>query len=79
MDGYLVNVTNTRTNTVMTTQIADNYFVAATANLSFDNVVEVGDRIEVLVTDLYGDIASETYSLIVSPRKHRKCYDVYKS
>ena len=67
LDGYLVNVTNTRTNTVMTTQIGDNYFAAATANLSFDNVVEVGDRIEVLVTDLYGDIASETYSLIVSP------------
>ena len=67
LDGYSVNVTNTRTKTVMTTHIEDNYFAAATADLSFNNVVEVGDRIEVLFTDLYGDIASETYSFIVSP------------
>lgn len=68
LDGYLVIVKNTRTNTVMTTQLEDNYFVAATADLSFYNVVEVGDRIEVLVTDSNGDIASETYSFIVTPK-----------
>jgi hypothetical protein len=51
----------------MITHIEDNYFAAATADLSFNNIVEVGDRIEVMVTDLYGDIVSETYSFIVSP------------
>lgn len=68
LDGYSVNVTNTRTKTVMITHIEDNYFATATADLSFNNIVEVGDRIEVLVTDSYGDIASETYSFIVTPK-----------
>jgi len=66
LDGYYVNVKNTRTNTVITTQIEDDYFAAATADLSFNNVVEVGDRIDVMVTNSIGEIASETYSFIVS-------------
>ena len=66
LDGYLVNVRNTRTNTVITTQIEDDYFAAATADLSFNNVVEVGDRIDIKVTNSIGEIASETYSFIVS-------------
>ncbi|RKU30769.1 hypothetical protein C6497_03570 [Candidatus Poribacteria bacterium] len=66
LDGFLVNVKNTRTNTVITTQIEDEYFAAATADLSFKNVVEVGDRIDVMVTNSLGEIASETYSFTVS-------------
>ena len=66
LDGYFVNVKNTRTKTVMTTQVEDDYFAAATADLSFNNVVEIGDRIDVMVTNAIGEIVSETYSFTVS-------------
>ena len=64
--GYTVNVRNLRTNTVMTSQARRNYFAAATADLSYRSVVEVGDRIEITVTDTSGNIVSERYSFTVN-------------
>ena len=66
-DDYLVTVRNLRTNTVMTTQVRDNYFAAATADLSYRSVVQVGDALELTVTDTYGNIASEKFSFTVTP------------
>ncbi len=66
-DGYLISVRNTRTNTLMTAQVSDNYFAAATADLSYRSVVQVGDTLEVTVTDTNGNVASERYIFTVTP------------
>ena len=66
-DGYHITVRNTRTNTVMTTQVSDNYFAAATADLTRRSVVRVGDALELTVTDTTGNVASETYIFKVTP------------
>ena len=66
VSGYTVNVRNLRTNTVMTFQVRRNYFAAATADLGYRSVVEVGDRIEITVTDTSGNIVSERYSFTVN-------------
>ena len=66
INGYTVKVRNLRTNTVMTSQVRSNYFVAATADLSYRSVVEAGDRIEITVTDTSGNIVSERYSFTVN-------------
>ena len=65
-NGYLVTVRNTRTNTIMTAQIRENYFAAATADLNYRSVVEVGDILELSVTDTHGNIASDTFSFTVN-------------
>ncbi len=65
-DGYLISVRNTRTNAVMTTQVHDNYFAAATADLTRQSVVQVGDTLEVTVTDTSGNVASEKYVFTVT-------------
>ena len=66
-DGYHITVRNTRTNTVMTTHVHDNYFAAATADLTRQSVVQVGDTLEVTVTDSNGNVASEKYVFTVTP------------
>ena len=66
-DGYHITVRNLRTNTVITTQVQDNYFAAATADLSYRNVVQVGDTLELTVTDTTGNVASEKYIFQVTP------------
>ena len=66
-DGYQITVRNTRTNTIMTTQVSDNYFAAATADLTRRSVVQVGDTLEVTVTDTNGNTASEKFSFEVTP------------
>ncbi len=66
-DGYHITVRNTRTNTVMTAQVSDNYFAAATADLSRRSVVQVGDALELTVTDTTGNVASEKYIFKVTP------------
>lgn len=66
-NGYHITVRNTRTNTIMTTQVSDNYFAAATADLSYRSVVHVGDTLEVTVTDNNGNVASEKFSFQVTP------------
>ncbi len=66
-DGYQITVRNLRTNNVMTTQVQDNYFAAATADLSYRNVVQVGDTVEVTITDTDGSTVSDKYSFQVAP------------
>ncbi len=66
-DGYHITVRNTRTNTIMTAQVNDNYFAAATADLTRRSVVQVGDTLEVTVTDTNGNVASEKFSFQVTP------------
>ena len=65
-NGYTVQVRNLRTNTVMTSQVRSNYFAAATADLSYRSVVEVGDTLELIVFDMNGNIASEKFNFTVN-------------
>ena len=66
-DGYLVNVRNLRTNTKMKNRVRNGYFAAATADLARRSVVQVGDTLEVIVTDPSGEVASERFSFTVAP------------
>ena len=66
LDGYLVTVRNHRTNTVMTSQVRDNYFAAATVNLNYRSVVEPGDTLELVVTDTQGNMVSEKFNFTVN-------------
>lgn len=66
-DGYQVTVRNLRTNARMTTRVQDNYFVAATADLNYRRVVQVGDTLELTVTDIDGNVASERLKFTVTP------------
>ena len=65
-NGYTVKVRNLRTNTVMTAQVRGNYFAAATADLAYRSVVEIGDTMELIVTDTNGNIASEKFNFTVN-------------
>ncbi len=65
-NGYSVQVRNLRTNTVMTSQVRDNYFAAATANLNYRSVVAIGDTMELIVTDTNGNIVSEKFNFTVN-------------
>ena len=67
LNGYLVAAQNLRTNTIMTGNVRDGYFAVATADLSRQSIVQVGDSLEITVTDTTGEIASETYSFTVTP------------
>ena len=67
LNGYRVTIRNARTNTVMKTRVRGNYFAAATADLNYQSVVEVGDRLELTVTDTHGNIASERFNFTVNP------------
>ncbi len=64
-NGYSVEVRNLRTNNIMTSEVRGNYFAAATADLNYRSVVEVGDTLEVIVTDTDGNIASERFNFTV--------------
>ena len=66
-NGYLITIRNTRTNTVMEAQVRGNYFAAATADLNYRSVVELGDTLELTVTDTHGNIASERFNFTVDP------------
>ena len=63
---YLVTVRNHRTNTIMEARVRGNYFAAATADLNYHSVVEVGDTMELIVTDTNGNIASEKFNFTVN-------------
>ena len=65
-DGYSVRVRNRRTNTVMTSQVRENYFAAATANFNRRSVVAIGDTMELTVTDTNGNIVSEKFNFTVN-------------
>ena len=66
LNGYLVTAQNQRTNTIMTGKLRDGYFAAATADLSRQSIVQIGDTLEVTVTDTTGEIASEKFSFTVT-------------
>ena len=66
-DGYLVSVRNQRSNTIVKDRVRNGYFAAATADLARRSVVQVGDTLEVTVTDPTGEVASERFSFTVSP------------
>ena len=65
-DGYLVSVRNLRTNTVIEARVRGNYFAAATADLNYRSVVELGDTLELTVSDTLGNIVSEKFSFTVN-------------
>ena len=65
-DDYLVTVRNHRTNTIMKTRVRSNYFAAATADLNYRSVIEVGDTLELVVTDTQGNIVSEKFNFKVN-------------
>ncbi len=65
-DGYQITVQNLRKNTIMTAQVRNNYFAAATADLSYRSVVEAGDKIEITVTDTSGNVVSEKFNFTVN-------------
>ena len=66
LNGYLVTAQNQRTNTIVTGNVRDGYFAAATADLSRQSIVQIGDTLEVTVTDTTGEIASEKFSFTVT-------------
>ena len=63
---YFVTVRNHRTNTVMTSQVRSNYFAAATADFNYHSVVEIGDILELIVTDTNGNRVSEKFNFTVN-------------
>jgi len=65
-NGYRVTVRNARTNAVATDVVRKGYFAAAFADLTRKNVVEIGDRLEVVVKTQAGEIASETFTYTVT-------------
>ncbi len=67
LNGYLVTAQNLRTNAIMTGNVRDGYFAVATADLSRRSIVQVGDSLEVTVTDTTGEIASEQFNFTVTP------------
>ena len=64
---YYVRIQNLRTNTSMKAQVKDNYFAAATVNLNYRSVVELGDALVLTVTDAHGNIVSEKFNFTVNP------------
>ena len=67
LDGYLVIARNLQTDAIMTGSVRGGYFAVATADLSRQSIVEVGDSFEISVTDTTGEIASEKFSFTVTP------------
>ena len=67
LNGYLVTARNLRTNAIMTDNVRNGYFAVADANLSRKSIVQVGDSLEVTVTDTTGEIASEQFRFTVTP------------
>ena len=66
-DGYQVTVRNLRTNSTITAPVQGDYFAAATADLSRQSVVEVGDLLQVRVIGPDGNVESDTRSYKVNP------------
>ena len=67
LDGYQVIVRNLRTNSIITTPVQGRYFAAATADLTRQSVIEVGDVIELRVMGPSGNYESQTLRFKVTP------------
>ena len=57
----------------MTSNVRNGYFAAATADLSRQSIVQIGDSLEVTVTDTTGEIASEKFNFTGDTRHACKC------
>ncbi|MDE0013680.1 MAG: T9SS type A sorting domain-containing protein, partial [Candidatus Poribacteria bacterium] len=66
-DGYQVSVRNLRTNSRITASVQEDYFAAATADLTRRSVVQVGDIVEVRVIGPDGNFESQTLRFEVTP------------
>ena len=66
-EDYLVSVRNLRTNTIMEARVRSNYFAAGTADLNYRSVVELGDTLELTMTDTEGNMVLEKLDFIVDP------------
>ena len=66
LNGYLVIARNLQTDAIMTGSVRDGYFAVAAADLSRRSILQVGDSLEVTVTDTTGEIASEQFSFTVT-------------
>ncbi len=64
---YQVSVRNLRTNNTITAPVQEDYFAAATADLTRRSVVQVGDVIELRVLGPDGNFESQTVSFTVTP------------
>ena len=64
---YHVRIRNLRTNTSTKAKVKGNYFAAATVNLNYQSVVELGDTWALTVTDAHGNIVSEKFNFTVNP------------
>jgi hypothetical protein len=73
-DGYLMTVRNTRTNAVATDVVRSRYFAAAFADLNRQNVVQTGDRLEIVVRNQAGEMVSDTLSYMVTADAIRHAY-----
>ena len=67
LNGYIIMARNRRTDAIMIGNVRDGYFAVATADLSRRSIVQIGDSLEVTVTDTSGEIASEKFSFTVTP------------
>ena len=66
LDGYKVVVKNLRTNSTITTPVQGDYFAAATADLSRQNVVKVGDIVKLHAVSPDGNVESQSFSFKVT-------------
>ena len=66
-DGYKVSVRNLRTDSTITAPVQGDYFAAATADLTRQSVVKVGDVVEVRVLGPDGNVESQTHRFKVTP------------
>ena len=66
-DGYQVIVRNLRTDSTITTSVRGDYFAAATADLAWWSVVQVGDVMEVRVIGPDQNVESHTLNFKVTP------------
>ena len=64
---HYIRIENLRTNTSTKAQVRGNYFAAATVNLNYRSVVELGDTLALTVTDAHGNIVSEKFNFTVNP------------
>ena len=64
---YHVRIRNLRTNTSTKAKVKGNYFAAATVNLNYRSVVELGNTLALTVTDAHGNIVSEKFNFTVNP------------
>ena len=66
-DGYQVIVRNLRTNSIITTPVQGSYFAAATADLTRQSVIQVGDVIELRLIGPNGNAELQPLSFKVTP------------